>query len=245
LNLQIIFRCDCYGSSQVILTYVKEIVMAMKVTGDQYRDLDGQLFEIKRQLRQSGGYPFDIHQLKLFLQRAIEGKFLDDQIWRQENDVIYFEVTSEGTTGLEWIERLGMKGFKFTNMASSLLHSEHFYPTNGITYQVAIFPARFFPKSKRITHSIREEAYRRKFANPQAEIACLIGEKLSCEALDVMGFSGIAVFHDPIQDLEGVPSLLSIYGRYASHWVGTCVGRPDTVWSSDCGFAFALPQPHS
>ncbi|MDE1919493.1 MAG: hypothetical protein KGH56_02215 [Patescibacteria group bacterium] len=49
--------------------------MAIKVTGEQYYELDGQLTEIKRQLRQPNGYPFNPDRLKVALQDAIEGKF--------------------------------------------------------------------------------------------------------------------------------------------------------------------------
>jgi hypothetical protein len=51
--------------------------MATKVAGDQYYDLNGQLLEIMRQLRQPNGYKFDPEQLKDHLQLAIEGKFLN------------------------------------------------------------------------------------------------------------------------------------------------------------------------
>jgi hypothetical protein len=44
------------------------------VTGEQYYKLDGQLLEIKRQLRQLNGYPFDPEMLKKHLQAAIEAK---------------------------------------------------------------------------------------------------------------------------------------------------------------------------
>ncbi len=49
--------------------------MANKVAGEMYYELDGQLLEIKRQLRQTNGYPFDPLQLKAHLQAAIEGRF--------------------------------------------------------------------------------------------------------------------------------------------------------------------------
>ncbi len=49
--------------------------MATKVAGEQYYELDGQLLEFKRQLRQPGGYPFDPEILKKYLQNGIEGKF--------------------------------------------------------------------------------------------------------------------------------------------------------------------------
>lgn len=50
--------------------------MAIIVEGEMYRDLDGQLWEIKRQLRQQGGYPYNPELLKKHLQAAIEGRFL-------------------------------------------------------------------------------------------------------------------------------------------------------------------------
>ena len=53
----------------------RRIVMANKVAGDLYFDLDGQLAEIKRQLRQQNGYSFDPKLLKSHLQNAIEGRF--------------------------------------------------------------------------------------------------------------------------------------------------------------------------
>ena len=49
--------------------------MAIPVAG-QYYEVDGQLWEIKRQLRQKGGYPFNINLLRLHLQAAIEGCFI-------------------------------------------------------------------------------------------------------------------------------------------------------------------------
>ncbi|MFI5260476.1 MAG: hypothetical protein ACHQU0_01615 [Candidatus Paceibacteria bacterium] len=49
--------------------------MATPVAGAMYYDLDGQLSEIKRQLRQPNGYPYNPEQLKYALQQAIEGKF--------------------------------------------------------------------------------------------------------------------------------------------------------------------------
>lgn len=47
----------------------------IKVAGDLYESITGQLFEIGRQLRQSNGYPFDPMQLKAHLQAAVEGRF--------------------------------------------------------------------------------------------------------------------------------------------------------------------------
>lgn len=50
--------------------------MAHEVSQAMYYDLDGQLYEIKRQIRQQSGYPFDPERLQLALQEIIEGKFI-------------------------------------------------------------------------------------------------------------------------------------------------------------------------
>lgn len=50
--------------------------MAKKVTGELYWELDGKLWEIKRQIRQKGGYPFDPNLLNVWLQMAIDGQFV-------------------------------------------------------------------------------------------------------------------------------------------------------------------------
>lgn len=45
------------------------------VTGEEYFELDGRLGEIKRQLRQPNGYPFEVQDLRTALQNIIEGRF--------------------------------------------------------------------------------------------------------------------------------------------------------------------------
>ncbi|MFA5163382.1 MAG: hypothetical protein WC441_02520 [Patescibacteria group bacterium] len=45
------------------------------VTGDQYISIDGQMLEIKRQIRLKGGSPFDPELVSLALQDIVEGKF--------------------------------------------------------------------------------------------------------------------------------------------------------------------------
>lgn len=51
--------------------------MAPQVAGDLYVGIDGQLREIKRQLRQKGGYPYDPMKLVGHLQAAIEGNLVN------------------------------------------------------------------------------------------------------------------------------------------------------------------------
>lgn len=62
--------------------------MAKRVAGDLYFDIDGQLLEIKRQLRQREGYPYDPMQLVEHLQAAIEGTLVDrhGRLFQKEAD---------------------------------------------------------------------------------------------------------------------------------------------------------------
>lgn len=54
--------------------------MAYVVKGDLYEQLDGKLFEIKRQIRQKGGYPYDPNKTLSALQAIIEGRFGDGSV---------------------------------------------------------------------------------------------------------------------------------------------------------------------
>lgn len=50
--------------------------MATIVTGDLYHKIDGQLLEIKQQLRQHEGYPYKPKDLQKALQEVIEGRIV-------------------------------------------------------------------------------------------------------------------------------------------------------------------------
>ncbi|MBU3934399.1 hypothetical protein KKC00_00280, partial [Patescibacteria group bacterium] len=123
--------------------------------------------------------------------------------WSEENGLIYFEVTSDGTTGPQWIERLEKEGFRLSKWAKDVLNSPEFKPTSGTTYRIAILKGTLFTDRDRITKKIRAEAERRKLAKPNAEVACLIREMFSDEELETMGLWWIVVFHEPIRDSDG------------------------------------------
>jgi hypothetical protein len=162
--------------------------------------------------------------------------------WREENGVIYFSVTSDGATGEEWIERLEGKGFRITDYAKSVLRTKNFKPTSGTTYEIAVLKSKLFSDSERITKNIRKDAKARKFATPNAEIACLIREKFSDKELEAMGLYWIVAMHDSIQDSGGVPLLLSADRGGSGSWLSTNYGNPGSGWNHSSGFAFVVSQ---
>ena len=226
--------------------------MASKVPVGQFRELAGT---VVRCLPDDDG---DLAQSWIdnpeFLRRALRAigtlSSLDPttapavptRSWREEGGVIYLQVTSDGTTGPQWITRLESKGFRVSGYTKQVLRSPDFKPTNGVTTEIAVLKGMLFTDQDRIMRKIRAEADRRKFVKPNAEVACLIREKFTDEEIEAMGLWGIVAMHEPIKDSDGDPDLLYAYRDGDGCWLGAGWDRPGRRWARDDGFAFALPQ---
>lgn len=177
-------------------------------------------------------------------------RFLRDELtvseptcaWREEDGVIYFSVASDGTTGEEWIRRLEGKGFRIGDYAESILRSDDFKPTNGVTSEIAVLKGMLFKDNDRITKKIRAEADRRELTKPNAELACLIREKFTDKEIEAMGLWWIVAMHEPIKDSDGAPRLLRADRRDDGRRLDACYGEPDGRWFRDGGFAFVVSQ---
>ena len=178
-------------------------------------------------------------------------RFLRDELsvseptrsWREEDGVIYFSVTSDGTTGDDWITRLESKGFRVGDYAKQVLHSPDFKPLVGLTTQkVAVLKGTLFDDDGRITKKIRAEADKRKLTKPNAELACFIREKFTDKEIEAMGLLYIVAMHEPINDSGGDPSLLGADRSGSGRWLSACCGKPGGRWSRGYGFAFAVSQ---
>lgn len=165
--------------------------------------------------------------------------------WREEDDIIYFSVTSDGTTGEDWIKRLEGNGFRVGDYAKQVLRSPDFKPTNGVTTEVAVLKGMLFEDNNRITKKIRAEADKRKLSKPNAELACLIREKFTDKEIEAMGLIWIVAMHEPINDSGCDPLLLNAYRVDDGRWLYAYYGRPDSRWDRDGGFAFAVSQVSS
>ncbi len=162
--------------------------------------------------------------------------------WREEDGVIYFSVTSDGTTGEEWITYLEGKGFRVSDYAKSILRSPDFKPTPaGTMYHIAVLKGELFSDDNRITKNIRAEAKKRKFITPHPEVACLIRDQFSDEDIKAMGLWYITAMHEPIVS-AGDPFLLDVARGAGGRWLGADYGMPDDRWYRANGFAFAVPQ---
>lgn len=159
--------------------------------------------------------------------------------WREQDGVIYISVTSDGTTGPEWIKRLEKKGFRSSDYAKSELRSPDFKPTKGVTTEISILKGLLFEDHDRITCNIRDLATQRKLTTPNAEVACLIRENFSDEDIAAMGLIWIVTMHEPIKDSDGDPSLLGASWSDGGRWLDTW---PGSRWNRDSGFAFVVSE---
>lgn len=165
--------------------------------------------------------------------------------WREQDGVVYFSVTSNGTTGEEWITRLEKKGFRVGDYAKSVLRFKDFKPTSGVTTEIAVLKGMLFENNDRITKKIRAFAAERKLEAPNAEVACLIREMFTDEEIEAMGLWWIVAMHEPIKDSDGDPRLLGAYRGGDGRWLDTCYDGPHGGWGRDFGFAFAVSQVSS
>jgi len=163
---------------------------------------------------------------------------LDTSKWREKKGIIYLTVTSDGTTGKEWIRRLEDKGFHLDYYVESALRFPDFIPTNGVTTEVAVLKDSLFSDKKRDIKEIHTEAKRRNLVTPNAEIACLIREKFSGKEIDAMGLLWIITMHEPLKSYYcGIPCLLSVG---STPWIRATSGNYIGTWPIETGFAFAV-----
>ena len=175
-------------------------------------------------------------------------RFLRDELsvseltrsWREEDGVIYFSVTSDGTTGEGWITRLESNGFRVGDYAKRVLRSPDFKPTNGVTTEVAVLKGMLFEDNDRITNKIRAEADKRKLGKPEPELACLIRLKFTDKEIEAMGLWYITTMHEPINDPDGFPCLLRVSRGNDGRGLSAHGGRPGVRWSRVDGFAFVV-----
>lgn len=163
--------------------------------------------------------------------------------WREEGDIIYFSVTSNGMTGEERIVHLEAKDCSISDFGKSVLRSPDFKPTSGVTIEIAVLKGSLFNDSDRITSKIRAFATERKLTAPNAEVACLIRDSFSDEEIKAMGLWWIVAMHEPIKDSDGHPDLLGANrldgdGRKLRAFCD----RPGFRWPRGSGFAFAVSQ---
>lgn len=169
-------------------------------------------------------------------------------IWREEAGIIYLSVTSDGTTGPEWIKRFNKKGLRVSESAKSILSGslgfKTFVPTSGVITDLAILKGSLFEEKERTFKSIYGLAMDHGFVAPSQESACLLRFCLSDHDIEAMGLWWIMTMHNPVQGPTEYPSyFLSANRGGAGNLLWTVPNETKTNWDRGNGFAFALYKP--
>lgn len=114
-----------------------------------------------------------------------------------------------------------------------------------ITTEVAVLSANLFRGMARELgkrEEIRALAASLKLANPEIETACFIRDKFSDEEMGLMGFSNIAVMHEPVKCPHSPHNKLLFHAEgdnfLATHYDWS-------AWSKNSGFAFVAESRKS
>jgi len=169
-------------------------------------------------------------------QGILDGTF--GRAWSEEKGIIYFSVTSDGTTGGGWIARLESQGFLIGGVARHVLRSQYFIPTSGVTTRVAVVKGSLFADNARLMRNICLEADASLFAKSTVEQACLIREKFTDKEIEAMGLSMIVAMHEPVKNDREFLFLLGASRYDGGRRLVACNDRPGFKWDSGDGFAF-------
>jgi len=162
--------------------------------------------------------------------------------WNREKDVIRFSLTSDGTTGKDWIPRLEGKGFRVGEYTRHVLLSKDFVVTTGVVTEVAVLICPKLSGTDRNIYNVLDNATRQMLIKPNAELACLMREKFTDNDIKAMGISYIVVMHEPINDVSGDPTFLALNCYGSGNWLAGSESRPGNVWDHHGGFAFVESQ---
>lgn len=173
--------------------------------------------------------------------RMLSGKWAvreEGYRWLERDGVIYFKVTSDGTTGEKWIDYLGDRGLQVSGDAESILLSEGFQATSGVTYNVVVYRGVCFRDDVRVSSNIRAVAGELQLCAPPLEAACCIRRFLSDHELQLLGLCNIVTMHEPIVSDDGRQLCLSVRQKDCAGCGLDTLLNQQRPWPVGIGFAF-------
>ena len=162
-------------------------------------------------------------------------------VWSEQNGEITTLVTSDGTTGEQWIPRLEAKGYRMGEYDKALLLSPGFKPTSGLTTKLVILKDSLFQASDLYSLKVRASAEKRGLASPNPEVACLLRELLTDKDIEAVGLWWLVVMHDLIKGSFGGQALLVVSRSNNGSWLSSSYHMPNALWwDGGYGFVFAV-----
>ena len=206
--------------------------------GERLAGLSADLFH----KLQSGN--ISVEELALFTQRKNPFAFE-----RNEHGHIIVTVTGLDLTGVQEIERLEAAGYVLSNWAKSCLLStkkdsydkKHRLVANQL-YKVALMPGKEIPDANRTADALRKRGMEKYgYGKPQGGLIPRIRESVSDKQMEEMdGAWYIAGLHDPIEDSDGDPGVLSADRGVGGRRLTAGWDAPGNQWYDGGLFAFPV-----
>lgn len=225
------------GVGSGVLKTQKEIVMAHCVVGDQYYGLDGQLTEIKRQLRQPVGYPYDPEQLRIALQAIIEGRFQTTggvtswPIWKTI-------ILGRNTSPSAYREALKANGYRIDGHADQILNKVKVSKT-GVQIDLVVKTAAElgFKNDDR-----RDAIYARAIELGLELCPAEVGPALRLQYPYQPNGGWFLIAMRPVSLSGGDPWVFAIIHDGDGRWLGSRCDDPGGFWRADGHWVFAAPR---
>ena len=172
-------------------------------------------------------------------QRILEDKDLADAPWYEENGFIHTSVTSDGTTGEQWVARLEGKRFHVSVEAKEILRSSEFRATYGVRTHLVVMRGSLFKEQSVPAPVIHAMASKSNFIAPiMMEDSCLLRERLSDKDFDDMGLESIRIMHEPVALSR--PTFLELWGKRGARLPPRALAASDIPAWSGASYGFAV-----
>ncbi len=169
---------------------------------------------------------------------------------RNEHGHIIVTVRGLDLTGAQEIERLEAAGYILSDYAKSCLLSnkKDSYDKNhrliaGQSYKLALMPGKEIERdTDRTTQSLRKRGMKKYgYGKPLGGHISRLRELVSDKQMEEMGEAWyIAGLHDPIEDSDGAPDVLTVRRRDGGQRLHASWDEPSTQWRDDGLFAFPV-----
>ncbi|MCX6718123.1 MAG: hypothetical protein NTY81_00765 [Candidatus Staskawiczbacteria bacterium] len=211
--------------------------MGIVLTGDQYFNVDGKLAEIKRQMRQPGGYPYDPEGLNKFLQRAVEGMFIEPRefpVWR----TIKLGVGFKDANGFR--EAMKKAGMNISDWADDMLNKDAFVVS---ATEMEVDLVRTSVAELGFTEATRRDRiYERALGFGLELCGTEDGPQLRRQYKDQPKGEWLRICSEPILDSYGDLLVFSVEHGGDGVYLGSDYANPGYLWSPGAQLVFRRPR---
>jgi hypothetical protein len=161
---------------------------------------------------------------------------------------ITITVIGSGLTAQEWRMRAENRGYQLASYVHGILSNPDYDAKHrlepGKEYKVVLIQGKEIKRdSDRTIANLKSLVVRdygeQSMGNLKAELAFLIRQRLTNDAMKSFNLGRITVLHEPIADSAGWPGVLCV-SRYEGSFVSGEYGNSDRDWSDACAFAFPI-----